>query len=665
MSSITTQSDSTPSLLILLLLCALIGFVPFVIFFHIAEYQGIVGEILGKTQVSDYFVHYKMIWLYITTAFAILWYVAWRRDCICWYHRSLVVYSAMAILATVFAKYPGLALEGDPQRYEGLFVHLCYMAAVFLFANLLSSQRALNFVLTFFFISITVMATLGVGQFFGCNYFFSAFGWEFLVPESLSNGALANFQMRQTPDLIHKVFLTFGNSNYAGIYLSMVFPFSLALFLGCQGWKKWPTLLANILVYLSLLGCSARAATLAAVVGGLLTVLIFRFNLKSQIRWVLVLLAFYAVIPFIMDAYTLRKDLPRFFSTSTRPLLHALGSIGRFEDLVLDGNTATATFDGVPLTVKFKDGKIGFFDQSGEQIAYRMEKINNASGVVGISTPLLSTSSPPIPSIAPTVASGEENPLSVSASSVASDSIPVQAQSSVADSYLVRFPPGQLPGFIIQVWPQSSIIQIGRGGVRFSIGHTLKGFKLLDGLGRVVEITPVEAWGFKGLEGFGSGRGYIWSRSLPLLKKTLLVGFGPDTFIAHFPNHDYLGKLRHWDAGLGIIVEKPHNLYLQIAINIGVIALIAMLIMWGGYLLESARLYFNCDFDNQLNIYGAAIFVAVFAYLVNAMFNDSIVGIAQVFWALLGMGFAVNRMLLREKADKDRETASSTVVSSQ
>ena len=78
-----------------------------------------------------------------------------------------------------------------------------------------------------------------------------------------------------------------------------------------------------------------------------------------------------------------------------------------------------------------------------------------------------------------------------------------------------------------------------------------------------------------------------------------------------------------------------------------------MLIMWGGYLLESARLYFNCDFDNQLNVYGAAIFVAVFSYLVNAMFNDSIVGIAQVFWALLGMGFAVNRMLLRggEKDD--------------
>ena len=107
-----------------------------------------------------------------------------------------------------------------------------------------------------------------------------------------------------------------------------------------------------------------------------------------------------------------------------------------------------------------------------------------------------------------------------------------------------------------------------------------------------VILEHAEAWGFEGKEKLGSSRGYIWSRSLPLLKNTLFLGFGPDTFPVYFPQHDYFAKMIFLGNPYNI-VDKPHNVYLQTAINTGLISLIALLAMFGIYLLDCARLYYK------------------------------------------------------------------------
>ncbi len=89
---------------------------------------------------------------------------------------------------------------------------------------------------------------------------------------------------------------------------------------------------------------------------------------------------------------------------------------------------------------------------------------------------------------------------------------------------------------------------------------------------------------YKGLEGrerIVSGRGYIWSRTIPLLKKYILLGGGQDTFTVLFPNHDYLGKAQWGDKDL--IITKPHCMYLQIAVQSGILSLIALFIFWGEF----------------------------------------------------------------------------------
>ena len=97
------------------------------------------------------------------------------------------------------------------------------------------------------------------------------------------------------------------------------------------------------------------------------------------------------------------------------------------------------------------------------------------------------------------------------------------------------------------------------------------------------------------------------------------------------------------------MIEKPHNLYLQIAINSGVISLLAILALFAVYLHESAKTYWKCRFESFSEMAGLGIMAAIVAYLVAAFFNDSIVGIAPVFWGLLGMGIAANRINMKGK----------------
>ena len=105
-----------------------------------------------------------------------------------------------------------------------------------------------------------------------------------------------------------------------------------------------------------------------------------------------------------------------------------------------------------------------------------------------------------------------------------------------------------------------------------------------------VDIEFPETFGFKGKEKLGSMRGYIWSRSIPMLKNNLILGSGPDTFAFRFPQNDLIGLYYAYDTP-NTIVDKPHNLYLQIALNDGVIALLAFLAIMIIYIVDSIKLY--------------------------------------------------------------------------
>jgi O-antigen ligase len=165
-------------------------------------------------------------------------------------------------------------------------------------------------------------------------------------------------------------------------------------------------------------------------------------------------------------------------------------------------------------------------------------------------------------------------------------------------------------------------------------------------MGKLVDLYPVEHIGFENNPGFGSWRGYIWSRSFPLLKKTLLLGTGADTYCAVFPQEDYAGKYSTTGASYDIVVDKPHNMYLGAAVGTGVLSLLALLAIFGIYLFSSARIYRRASYgDDFLTFAGSGVFFGIIGFLAAALVNDSSVSVMPMFYGLLGLGIAINDKL--------------------
>lgn len=168
----------------------------------------------------------------------------------------------------------------------------------------------------------------------------------------------------------------------------------------------------------------------------------------------------------------------------------------------------------------------------------------------------------------------------------------------------------------------------------------------INKFGKQDEMKTAESAIFTGYENFASGRGYIWSRTIPLLKDYLLLGSGPDTFTMAYPQQDYFNLDKY---GFGTqLLTKPHNMYLQMAVQTGVISLLAFLIFYGIYFANSINLYIRGRFSTFYAQFGVAIFIGTIAYMVVGFTNDSNICTAPIFWVLMGVGIALNRKVMQE-----------------
>ena len=176
---------------------------------------------------------------------------------------------------------------------------------------------------------------------------------------------------------------------------------------------------------------------------------------------------------------------------------------------------------------------------------------------------------------------------------------------------------------------------------------------------RPVKLEKVETIGFKNNPGLGSGRGNIWSHSIPLLKHTIIKGYGADTYCAVYPQHDYAAKWTNSNNSSGsnhsnlyLIVDKPHNMYLHAAIGTGCISLLALLALYGIYLVQSFKLFWKRDMENDFILFtGAGTFLGVTGFLVAGLVDDSTVSVMPLFYTMLGMGIAIN-MIIKRRDEK-------------
>ncbi len=160
--------------------------------------------------------------------------------------------------------------------------------------------------------------------------------------------------------------------------------------------------------------------------------------------------------------------------------------------------------------------------------------------------------------------------------------------------------------------------------------------------------------GFENYPNAITNRGYIWSRSIPLLLESPIVGHGSDTFFEIFPNDDLGAK--GFVGMQNIDVDKPHSIYLNMAINNGLIYLVGFLGVVCLVLYDKFKLLFEFEGENYKRIAIIVYISGIFAYLVNGLSTDNLVVIVMTFWIYL----AVSNSIFEDKKTTTISTGKTT-----
>ena len=127
----------------------------------------------------------------------------------------------------------------------------------------------------------------------------------------------------------------------------------------------------------------------------------------------------------------------------------------------------------------------------------------------------------------------------------------------------------------------------------------------------------------------GSNRIEIWKIVIKLISKHPWIGVGPDN-LKYGLMYDSPDDYYNYAENHGVVIDKAHNEYLQIAVTEGIPALLIYLSFVGVIILSNLKKINN---DRVFFI----ILSCMFSYLIQAFFNISTIGVAPLFWILLGL----------------------------
>lgn len=642
--------------------------VPCIVYLNIITIKGAATELAPTGDKSyDFFSYYKSVWLIVFTLLSTVFCLIYvkltkfklKLPAI---FIPLLVYYLFVFLSTALSKYHDQAYWGFTDRYEGFFVISCYMLICLMAAIFVTYENDIKILFGAIVICGFIVGILGISQFWGYDFFQTDFGRSLIVPTANHN--LLDELVFKFPK--QYIYSTLYNPNYVGSFCALLFPISIAFaVLSKRRSHKIISYIFSCVMFINLIGCLSTTGYIGSFLAVVLLVVLLRKHFFKAWRALLILLASFAILLFWMNNLSSGAILPGFkvFPAQTAQIQTSLAQSSQMQPLqatqtlkpqtlkvqseaqhetskaqtlqVAQPQTLKAqilqlssSLPPQPLKVQASSIQI---DNSTSQDGYK--KIINFS--IYKNTFKIYLDSNKVANI-----TFNSNTKSCTFSDASGNSLNII--NNPTDS-TISFADPNYKGLTVKI--NGSVLNISAYNTSFNIYISIEEntFKIVNSRGVPTNIESPESIGFEGKEKWASSRGYIWSRSIPLLKDTLFIGNGPDTFALIFPQNDFVGKLKSFDTPY-IVVDKPHNMYLQMALNTGVPSLLAFIVFVLWYLINSIRTYFKPKDINTYYIAGVSCVTAVVGFIFSGIANDSVVSVSPIFWILLGTGIACNRL---------------------
>lgn len=508
----------------------------------------------------------------------------------------LAVYALFVFISSLRSDYQEFAMNGIDDSYQSMFILLSYCVLVIYCYVMVRSETAVKRIFTWWTVGIFLLSLIGISQMFFTDFWATWLGRHLLLAVK-DWGMNLSFKFEQG-----RVYMSQYNPNYVGGFAVMIIlPFGILALLG-KGKVRWLYALTAIGMLLCLLGSQSKNGIIALVLSAVLMLVFFRKKLRKNLIATL-------IVGVVLIGSIVGMDFARghFISNAIKitwkTLTEQQNSVqtekDKLEDIQTTDDYVVIYYDGNELYVQcayYSENMqmvFGIRDQDGKEITYSDE---DGDGIYALDDERFKN---------------------------------ISLRSSMQ---------GNAASFSLNIggtwWTFSN--EVGNGGYYY-----------YSYIGYYTKIVKAETAVFTNMGSLGSGRGYIWARSIPILKDTILIGKGADNFWANFPIDDYVEA---WKNGYyAKTIGSPHNMYLQMGINSGVVSLIAFLAFFVIYFVDCIRLYWKDEFDHFLSQAGIGICLAVTAYMITGFLNDMMVCVAPVFWCLMGLGLAVNRLYRKQK----------------
>lgn len=590
----------------------------------------------GETDQTDFFSHCKMVCILIAAVCTVV--VILYRLCVqnlaikkTYLYIPMAVYALFVLISYAASDYKQFALYGYNDRFEGTLALLAYMVVLFAIITLVNDENNIKVVMYALFASAALLGILGVSQATDHDFFRTVIGQKLITPNvELGDGtmlydaidaAAANGEQALKFTFQNKeIYQTVYNINYVSFYLTLLLPVVGLLFIrSVERWKeeaKWKPVVWGALFALLLYNLIGSASSGGFLGMGFVVLMALIVLNKKILRWwkpLLILIVITALIGGLTFdrwkgelGYALNSVLNP-SETAEGEELYSSKLTGHLDYFITAEDYFTASIDGVALdfAIDSSTAQISATDKDGNPVAFEM------------------------------IADGEIKEFAV-----------------ISDAFknVVLAPGIDKNRTLYIVFRTNNPVEKD-----WIFAFTKDGVYYCNEKGNHVTLSHVQATGFDGNEGFGSGRGYIWSRTIPMMKDTVLLGHGADTYCLYFPHNDYVGKYNapSFQNNLEIIVDKPHNMYMGAWIGTGGISVLALLALFLIYIVQSIRIYFRKDFSDMefLDVAGVGTMLGIVGFLFTGLVDDSTVSVMPMFYTMLGLGVVINILQVQKVAE--------------